>query len=356
MHRRTSFVMVAFISSAALIAGCGSSSSSGGGGSGGGSVGTGSNNSSQAPAAELASAVTALGNTSTLTAAIKLGATASQISALAKANGTSLTSAETNAIAGAEISIEASAPSGKTLGDLGGGTGPGAVDFTISDNGTNFISIRSVNKTLYLQADLKDLLNTFGKGSIYASLQAESAQLPSFIQALFAGKWISLPESAAKSLEGSLGGGAASASANPAQQQKFIQGLKTILTNDVKVTRASSGGTDKLDLSANLRTIVTAFLSTISSAVPAAGSALSAAKPSSVPNENVALTASVTGGALSELSIDLGQFDHKGKVSFPLDVLFTRGGSAITAPSGAVAVNTQQLGQLFGGLAGGLGG
>lgn len=354
MQRRTNVALITFTSSAILLAGCGSSSSSGGGG--GGSVGTGTNNSSQAPGSELASAVTALGNVSTLTASLKLGATASQISDLATANSSTLTSAETNAIAGAQISIEVSAPSGKKLSDLGGGTGPAAFDFTISDNGTNFISLRSVNQTVYVQADLKDLLNTIGKGSTFASLQGESAALPSFAQALIAGKWISLPESTLKSLESTLGAAAGTASPNPAQQQQILGALQTILTNDVTVTRVSSGSTDKLDLSANLRTLVTGFIGSVSSAVPAAGSALSGVDPSSVPDENIALTASVTGGALSELSIDLGQFDHKEKVSFPLNLSFTGGGSAVAAPSGAVAVDSSQLSQLFAGLAGGLGG
>jgi hypothetical protein len=352
MQRPMSLAMVAFIGSAALIAGCGSSSSSNGSG-GNKTGGSGSNNSSQTPAAELTSAVSALGKASTLTTSIKLGANASQISQLAQSLHKTLTSAQANAIAGAQISVEVAAPSGKTLGALTGSDASGsAVDFTVSDNGTNFISLRSVSKTLYIQVDLKDLLTAIGETSAYQSLSAESAQLPSFIQALFQGKWVSLPESAAKSLTGSLGA-TGGASANPAQEQQFIAGLKTILTKDVTVTRTSSGGTDVLALSANSRTIATDLISTLSSAVPSAAGALGSANASNVPSQNIALSAQVAGGALSQLSIDVGQFDKKQKISLPIDVNFTESGPSIGAPSGAVPVDTAQLGALFGGLTGG---
>jgi hypothetical protein len=356
MHRRTSMSMVAFLGSAALIAGCGASSSGGNGG-GSGSGGSGSNNSSQTPAAELTSAVTALGNASTLTAAIKLGATPADISALAKSNHSTLSPAEINAIAGAQIAIEVSAPAGKKISALSGTTGVGAADFSISDSGTTLISFRSVNKTVYIQTDIKDLLATIGESNVLAGLSAESASLPSFVQALIAGKWVSLPESATKSLTHSLPSGTTGgATPNPAQEQQFITGLESILTKDVTVTRTSSGSTDNLALSANSKTLAKDFVSTLSSAIPAAGSALNGADTSTVPSQTIKLTAAVTNGVLSQISIDLGQFDKKKSVNFPLDINFTQGGAAITAPSGAVPVNTKMLGSLLGGFAGGLGG
>jgi hypothetical protein len=343
MPRRTSLAVITFASAAVLLAGCGSSSS-------GGSGGTGSNNSSQSPAQELNSSFSALGNASTLTTTVKLGATPTQISGLAQSGGSTITPAEANAIAGARIVVEVQAPSGKTISDLSGsGASGSAVDFTVSDNGTNYVSIRSVDKTLYVQADLKDLLNALGKGTTYAQLQAESGQFPSFLQALFAGKWISLPSSTAQALTGSSSSGS---SASPQEEQAIVNGLKAILTHDVQVTRTSAGSTDDLALSANSRTIVRDFLSTVTTAVPGAGAALPQTQLNQVPSKNVALTAQVTNGALSQLSIDLGQFDPKGNAHLPVVVDFSQSGTSISAPSGAVAVNTQELGSLLGSLGG----
>jgi hypothetical protein len=353
-QRRTRLATVALIGSVILVAGCGSSSGGSGAGAGG-KIGTGSNNSSQPPAAELASAVSALGNTSSLTTTFKLAATPSVVTSFAQAHNDTITSAEASAIATAQVSLELAAPAGKTVADIGTGTGPAAFDLTVGTNGTTYVSLRSVNKTLYLQANLKDLLTTIGKAGTFTSLQSESAGLPSFVQALLTDKWVSLPESTLRALESTLGSGSSS-STPPSSANGFqvISELRTILTSGVTVKRLSAGSTDKLASSANLKAFATSFLGLVAAAVPAAGSALGGLSATGVPDEQLAITESVTGAALSELSIDLGQFDHQSAVTLPLNVLFS-GGNAITVPSGAVAIDASQLGELFAGLAGGFG-
>jgi hypothetical protein len=342
MQRRTTLMTVAVLGSAALIAGCGSGSSDAGT-----PLGSGTNNSSQSPSAELASAVGAVGKASNVTATIKIGATPSQISSLGTSHGKNISPTQASTIAGAQVSIQVQAPSGKTLADVSGSNSPDAVAFTVSDNGTNYLSLRSVKKTLYLQADLKDLLNALGKGSTYASIQAQSAALPSFVQALLAGKWISLPVSTLKALESTIGGGRLpSASPNPAQQKAFLATLQTLLAKDVTVTRISAGTTDKLAVSANVHTLGTDLMSSVTSLVPGAGTALGSSPK--LPDRHVAMTASVTGGALSALSVNLGQFTKTHTASIPLTVTLT-GGAPISAPSGAVAVAPAELAELFGG-------
>ncbi|MBV9485970.1 MAG: hypothetical protein JO246_07915 [Frankiaceae bacterium] len=346
MQRRLSYAVIALASSAALVAGCGGGSS---GGSTGSTGATGTNNSSQTPSAELTSAFSNLSKAQTLTLGLHLDTDAATLKGIASDSSSTLTDAQANAIAGAKIQIEVVAPSGKTIGDLssGGSTGA-AVDFTVSDNGTNWVTIRSVNKTLYVQAAVKDILDAVGQGQMYAQLQAGVAQAPSFVQALFQGKWVSLPESAASSLTGSSGSGSGQ------QAQQLVDGLKQILANDVTVTRTDTGTTDTLELKANSRTLASDFVTTFSSLVPQAQSALSQADPSSVPNRDIVVNAGVTNAALSQLSIDFGQFSPDPATNhLPLVVDIAETGPAITAPSGAVQVNTQELGQLFGSLLGG---
>jgi hypothetical protein len=357
MYRRASLAMVAFAGAATLLAGCGSSSSGGSITPSGGSSSTpssGGGGGSQTPLAELTSAVNSLGNTQNLTAAIKVGASASQIQALAKSNGSSFTSSQANTIAGLQVSIQATAPSGQTLGGLTGSSAEaGAVDFKVGSGGTTYLSVVSVNKVLYLQVDLKDVFSAIGKSSEYSSLSTEASALPSFAQALLSGKWVSLPLSTLKQLEGSLG---ANATATPStqQQQKLIASLQAVLTKDVTVTRTSSGGTDNLTLTANSKTLANDFLSAVGNAVPAASSALSSAGAGKVTSQQITMTAQVSGGSLTQLSIDVGQFDKKKTVSFPLVVTFTKGGSSVSAPSGAVPVDTSQLQSLVGAAGGGL--
>lgn len=346
MRRRTTLAIAAIAGSTALVAGCGGSSS-------GGAAGSGSNNSSLTPAAELTSAVTNLGHSSTLTTTLKLGASASQISALAHSQGSSITSSQASALAGAAVTVEISAPSGKTLDDLSGTTGSGAaVDFSVSDNGTKYLALRSVSKTVYIQADLKDLLNRLGQASVYQSLSAEGPSLPTFFQALIAGKWVSISAASLKTLTGTAPGGSG-ASANPSQQEQFVNELKTVLTKDVTVARTASGSTDQLTLSANSRTLAQDVLADLTSAVPGAGAELGTTNTQNIPDRTITLNAAVTHGALSALSINLGQFDTSKHVSLPLNLAFAQNGPAITAPSGAVPVNTAQLSQLVQGFLGG---
>jgi hypothetical protein len=353
IQRRTTVVLIALLSALGFVAGCGGGSG-GSGGTANGTIGTGTNNSSQPALAELTSAIGALTNVGAVTATIKTGATSSQVSSFATAHGHNLSSAEAAAIAGADISIEVAAPSGKKLSDVGTDAGSAAFSLSVGASGTTYLSLRSLNKTLYVQADLKDLLTALGEGSTFATIQGESAALPSFVQALLADKWVSLPASTLKSLGGVLGGSASpSATPNPGNEVAVIGALKSLLTTDVTATRVSAGKTDQLDLSANLKTFATGLAGAVSSVVPAAGGVVSG---SSLPDQKISLTASVTGGALSELSVNLAQFDHSGgQSSLPVNMFFT-GGSAIAVPSGAVAVDSSQLSELFSGLAGGLGG
>jgi len=347
MPRRATLSALAVTASVALIAGCG------GGSSGGGSTG-GTNNSSSAPATELTSAIDALGSASTIDAIIKLTGTGSDLRAFVKQQEptTKLTAAQAAEIAGIQIELEATAPSGKTLSGLGGSSGAGASNITISDQGKSLITLRVVNKTLYFQVAAKDLFDKLGQSASYAQIQAGASQLPTFAQALIQGKWVSLPETTAKSLGNQLGG-SSSGSGNQAVAAALLSKLKVLLTKDVTVTRTSSGSTDELTLTGNTRTLAGDFVRTFASTVPAASS-LATPDVSNVPSKTLTVKASVSGGALAGISVDLGQFAKSGSGSLPISLTIARSGPSISAPSGAVPVDVAQLGSLLGAFGGGL--
>ncbi|HVT22212.1 MAG TPA: hypothetical protein VHE57_12585 [Mycobacteriales bacterium] len=345
MFRRTATAVVAVTASAGLLVGCG------GGSSGGGSTPA-ANNAGAAPAAELSSAITSLGQASTLTASLKLDATGSELLDFVHSQDpkADLTSSQAGLIAGAALTFEVAAPKGKTLNELSGLSNSGAVNIAVSDNGKDFFAIRFVGQTLYLQADLKDFLNAIGQEEAFRQIQSGGGQLPGFVQALVQGKWVSLPLSTLKSLTGALGGGIGSP--KPSEANHLVDQLKALLTKDVTVTRSSSGGTDTLTLTTNLRSFA-ADITTAFKSVPGAGAALDSTDLSAVPDKDISMVATVTDGALSTLSFDLGQLADKGGSSLPLQLAFTRSGPAITPPSGAVAVDLQQLGGLIGAFGGG---
>lgn len=351
MLRRPAFAVVVLTATASLLAGCGSSSSGGGSGSS-----PSSNNSSLSPQAELTSAVQALADSATLTTSLKIGASGSSLLAFVKAQDPSakLTAAQAAEIAGLSFNFEVAAPSGKTLATMSGLSNEGAANISIAEGSKSLVSIRFVNKTLYLQADLKDVLNQLGQAATYRQMSAAAGQLPGFLGALVSGKWVSLPLATLKQLTGSLGA-AVPSSPDAAKSHQLITALEGLLTKDVTVTRTSSGDTDQLTLTANLRTLAGDFTSTFASIVPGAGSALGSADVSKAPNKNITLTASVTNGALSALTLDLGQLAKSGKGTLPIMLAFSQSGAAIGAPSGAVPVDLSSLGSLLGAFGGGSG-
>jgi hypothetical protein len=347
MFRRTATAVVALTATAGLLAGCGGSSS------GGGSTPA-ANDSGASPAAELSSAVTALGQASTLTASLKLDASGSELLDFVHSQDKTakLTEDQADLIAGAAISFEVAAPSGKTLSSMSGvSNGEGAANIAVTDNGKSFFTIRMVDQTLYLQAAVKDFLNAIGEEETYRQIESAGGQLPPFVSSLVQGKWISLPLSTLKSLSGSLGGGLG-ASPKASDSKHLLDQLKALLTSDVTVTRTTSGDTDTLTLTTNLKALVGDFKTTFSS-VPGAGQALGDADLNDVPDKDVSLVATVTDGALTSVTFDLGQLAKTEGGSLPLQLSFARSGPAIEAPSGAVAVDLSQLGGLLSAFGGG---
>ncbi|HEX3705338.1 MAG TPA: hypothetical protein VHV76_01785 [Mycobacteriales bacterium] len=348
MQRRPAIAIVALTATAGLLAGCGGGSSSGG-------SAPSSNNTSLSPAAELTSSITALGTAPTLTASLNIAATGSQLLSFVKTQdkGSKLTSKQAAEIAGLQVSFEVAAPSGKTLSSLSGLSNAGAVNIAIGEAGKSLLNIRLVKQVLYLQVDLKDVLNDIGQASAYRQITAASGQLPGFVGSLVKGKWVSLPLSTLKQLGSSLGAGTPPTS-SASKSRQLIASLKSLLTKDVTVTRTSSGGTDQLALSGNLRVLAGDLTSTFASEIPGASAALGKANLSSVPNKSVTLQATVTSGSLSSVTFDLGQLAKSGNGSLPIELAFARTGAAITAPSGAVAVDLSTLGQLLGSFTQGL--
>jgi hypothetical protein len=262
-----------------------------------------------------------------------------------------MTAHQADLLSSAALTFEVVAPTGKTL-STSGGSNAGSANIGVSVQGKNYFTIRVVNQVLYLQANLKDFLNAIGQQQAYQQIAGAGGQLPGFLTALVQGKWVSLPLSTLKGLAGSLGAGAPSPSSTT-QAQHLIDKLKSLLTKDVTVTKSSSGGTDTLTLTTNLRSFVGDVTTTFGSSIPGAGAALGSADLSGVPNKSVSLVATVSGGALSSLSFDLGQVAKTSGKSLPLQLGFVRSGPAITAPSGAVAVDLSQLGGLINAFGGG---
>jgi hypothetical protein len=300
------------------------------------------------PSHELRSALTDLGHTQTLTATLKLDATADQLRRLAKASGDQLPPRVANLASGARAAFEVKAPDGKTISDLRGhGGATGKVRLALTVDGDKIVQARSLAKTLYLRADVDKIAQLAHAQDDLAKLRHQIPRGYDWAQAGLAGKWVSVDEKAVKDLAGG-----AFPSPSPSASANLLRQLRAVLAKDVTVRRAgqTSGGFVHLVLTGNIRTIGRDLLVKIRKLTP--GAANFPIRASNLPNKKVHLDAFVDDGTLHAVSLDLAQFGGantagmKGK-SIPLRIDFAESGASIEQPASATPVNLTQLTPLF---------
>jgi hypothetical protein len=331
--------VVATAAAALVLAGCG-----------GGAATT----SSKDPKAAFSTGIDNLKDTDVLTVKLKFDTTPDALMGFAKESGDTFDPALAKDIATGEIVIETKTLNGKKLSEIKPNqSNQTAARFAFSDNGTTYAEIRSRDDSLYLHADVKGLLDLFGKSKTYGELQARANTLPPFVHAFVANEWVSLNLGVLKSLAGQFGGGAASP--NPAQMQKLFADLKAVIGNDVTVTRVGTDDSgDHLALATQSRKFVTDLLQAAGAAIPVAGLALGKFDPTKVPDRTLKVDAWVKDGALAKVSLDLVQFAKPGEAkpgdSLPLVMTLDRSGDDISKPDKSTPVDLSQLGSLLGGL------
>jgi hypothetical protein len=207
--------------------------------------------------------------------------------------------------------------------------------------------------------NLKGILDAAGQSSAYAGITSQVSSLPAFAKDFIAGKTVEIPASTLSSLtsllQGAAQGQGSSAVPNPAQIAGLISGIENAILNDLTVTRTTTGSTDVLEVSGNVRTIAGDVLSAVATAIPAAASQISPGQADTAPNKVVKAEASVTGGTLSKLEFDFGQFSPGQSDTLPIAASFSTVSPNITAPSGATVVNFQDLVTFFTSFAGSTG-
>jgi hypothetical protein len=245
-----------------------------------------------------------------------------------------------------QISIAEAAPGGQTLAQLAkSGTLPN-LSVSVALGGTDYLDIRGNAGTVYLRVDVPGLEHLAGSKATGAlpSLPPAAAKLP-FVAALLSGKWVSLSVAQLKLIESQMGGSAGVPSVSPQQAQALRSKLLRVLQDDVKV----SGGTGcQYTLTTNTRTFVQGYLGVLESAVPSLGSKLGSST-ANIPSRQVTMSATVSGGVLQKIVIDLAQFvpakdkAQLGGAQLPIELDFADTAPAITFPSGAVPVNLSQI-------------
>jgi hypothetical protein len=334
MYRRATLALTAAGGALALLAGCGTAA-------------IGSNDSSAPPKTELVHSIHALAKRSALTTTLSLDTTAANIMRIASLNGPSkLTMAQAQAIAGAHVTIETLAPKGKTMAQVEQAPSKASFALTVGTGSTTYLSLRAVNGALYLQAAVKNFLTLIGQSGEYATLQSRVASLPPFVKALVEGKWVSVSSVTLQAVEGFIKGEEHGKIPAAGKLQKLDQQLVTAVLGDLSVKRASTGKTDHLVIAGSLRKLAGSVVTVFAKIVPTV-SQFGKIIVHAVPNLPIIFNAFVTGGALSSLTFNPGQFSKKKPFSLPIVASFSRSGAAITAPSGSTAITLGDLSGLM---------
>lgn len=310
---------------------------------------------SKTPKAAFTSGLSGLGDSDALTVTLKLDTTPEKLMSFAREGGDRVDAATAQKIATAQVVIETKTSDGSKLSALKPGTKTG-VGFRLAlvDGGQTYAQLLKAGNGLYVQAQAQQLLDLVGKASTFDTLRSRAAQMPPFVRAFVAGRWVVLDLGQLKAMASQFG-----ANVSPTQQQtqKLMADLKAAVSKDVSVTRVGADDQgDHLRLTAQSRQLVTDVLGAVTGAIPAAGLATSSLKPESIPARPVTVDSWVKDGSLSKLSIDLVQFAKPGEAkpgdSLPLVLTFDHSGDDISAPTGAERVDMSQLFTMLGALGG----
>lgn len=349
MGHRAARASVAVLAAGALVAGCGAASS------GAGSA-AGHNSSSASPVDELTRSIHALGDARSLDLTLSLGASGAdllQIGAGLDHDGP--TKAQADALTNDHISVQLQAPAGQTLGavhSLSSAKG-GAFAVTLGDATKDYFALETIDSALYARIDLPYFLGLAGEPGEYAAIKRRVGGLPPFVGAAVDGKWITLSAATLKSFAGLAQGLGGVKTPSASGVAGLRTRLLTTLLHDLTVTRVSSGSTDHLSVSAQLRAVITDEYAVIApfarSLVPGDAGGLPSLRPADIPDVPVLLDAYVTNGALSKVVLDAGQFDTKEHISVPIELALSEPAPVITAPDGAVPVDFAAIGQLLSG-------
>jgi hypothetical protein len=350
-------IAVGTVSSLALTA-CSSSGTSGTGGTG-----------SKTPAEALSAGVSKLSDGKAASFEISLQPDAAAIAAMNKDETDPKAAAVAQKLfsnGGLDIKVTVSAD--KALKDIkAGDTDQASTDIAIKAGGTDFLDLRTVKGALYLKVDVPDVAALSGQSASSLSALTQNPEIPATlqpaIQAIMAGKWVGVSAEDLKSVEqlAQTFGGTGDLSASPSspdqtQISQFTTALVTALSKDATITDKGSG---QLEITGKVKTLAQDLLQSFEpllSALPSASKTdLDKTKESlnSIPDtQTITFDAWLSGGALTEIKIDVLQFakpSEAGGGHMPLDAKFSNSAPAVSVPDGVTNIDVKSvLGSLQG--------
>ena len=288
------------------------------------------------------SALKSTANQSGLQLTLTLSGKASDFSA---SGDSGLTAAQMQAILDSSVALTVHASEGTTLANAGTG---GELAFSLTESGSSLVELKVVGTTLFVRVDIQKLTAAYGldKGKV-AEFRSQLGRLGSQVGGLGAlnnGQWVSLDINLINQFAQTAG------VTLPSVPQLLGRVVGAFFNTLAQSTNISSAGDGKAQLTVNAQQLVTALaqavaatpgMSTLSSQISGLAERAHAAVPA---GKSAHVVVTLGGGIVSNLELPLNQFDTshtmKGPVSANLAVAKS---GAVSAPSGAVAINLPQM-------------
>jgi hypothetical protein len=217
------------------------------------------------------------------------------------------------------------------------------------------IETRTVNKKLYVRADIPGLVSTFGKnGTDLQALVAEAeAHHLDFVRPAVQGKWLYLKgvDKLGKTLGGTTGAKLPSDEKKKQLTDEFEQRLLSSLT--VKTVGQDSAGTH-MEASIPARQAYAALQQLILDAGKSLPPGAAMPSPDSIPNKPITVDVWVRDGKLTQIELDLKRLMALGEKPVPqgvhqlaVRIAISDFSGTIEAPAGAVPVDLPALVQNY---------
>lgn len=302
------------------------------------------------PKEALISAFENLSKSEGLEVTLSLEATTETLNALGGSEGGGLTDEDADKILGSSVHV------------LAKGQGKDAqMEMVVTVAGEEDVTVKVVDQVFYFQADAEGLAETFGgdPADLQTTAQQAEAQGLDFVRPALEGEWIAI--TGAQELAEQFG--APPLEEAEASRQQFIDDITQALKDSAEVTNAGDDdiGT-KLAVSLPIRDIYSRVVEAFQRNPATAAFPFAQLPPASeIPDESVVVDVWVDDDRVTQVAFDLAQIaaleeggeEGGGRAAFVVQL--EEFDDDIAAPEDSVEVTAQELFQIFGGMAPGLG-
>jgi hypothetical protein len=293
---------------------------------------------------------------------MSLGVTGAQLDQLQKqysdGNSSSLAPRKAlDALANGSLTVDVHTTNGSTLSQdfsRQSTSSDMAMDMALTVNGNTPVEVRLIDLKAYAKVDLQQLTRDFNAPNsevqkFKSETQAANAMIPG-AAALGQGHWVGADLTPLEQLSQQMG----SSTWTPQELRSLISNIEQGFTqNSTSHEVGTKNGRTEYDVTVDAGAFANSALSSLKN-LPNIGNAINNDTSKLPTGQMVTLQVYEHGGRVAEVDLNLMQFAHQPKVSFPVPLRFQFGtGSSVSAPSGVTNIDLTKALQVLNSMSSG---